>query len=57
VENQDLWRALLDALREHEYSFIKVKGHSDNSFNNRCDELARLAIKQNAAEAPKEPKN
>jgi ribonuclease HI len=57
VENQDLWRALLDALREHEYSFIKVKGHSDNSFNNRCDELARLAIKQNVAEAPKEPNN
>lgn len=46
VENQDLWRALLDALQEHDYAFIKVKGHSDNSFNNRCDELARLAIKQ-----------
>ena len=25
--------------------FIKVKGHSDNEFNNRCDELARSAIK------------
>lgn len=46
VENQDLWRALLDALKEHDYTFIKVKGHSDNQFNNRCDELARLAIKQ-----------
>lgn len=46
VENQDLWRALLAALKEHDYTFIKVKGHSDNQFNNRCDELARLAIKQ-----------
>ena len=25
--------------------FIKVKGHSDNEYNNRCDELARTAIK------------
>ena len=24
--------------------FIKVKGHSDNEYNNRCDELARMAI-------------
>ena len=26
-------------------TFIKVKGHSDNQYNNRCDELARNAIK------------
>ena len=24
---------------------VKVKGHSDNEYNNRCDELARNAIK------------
>ncbi|MCE5189267.1 MAG: ribonuclease HI [Eubacteriales bacterium] len=46
VENQDLWLVLLDMLRIHEFTFIKVKGHSDNPLNNRCDELARLAIKQ-----------
>ena len=46
VENQDLWRELLNVLSKHNYEFIKVKGHSDNPFNNRCDELARLAIKQ-----------
>jgi ribonuclease HI len=46
VENQDLWLALLDCLKPHSSKFVKVKGHSDNSFNNRCDELARLAIKQ-----------
>lgn len=28
----------------HQVAFIKVKGHSDNEFNNRCDELARGAI-------------
>jgi len=47
VENQDLWRELLSALQLHAYRFVKVKGHSDNPHNNRCDELARLAIKQN----------
>ncbi|MGI5824315.1 MAG: ribonuclease HI, partial [Bacillota bacterium] len=26
---------------------IKVKGHSDNEENNRCDELARKAISDN----------
>lgn len=51
VENQDLWRELLDALDSQDYKFIKVKGHSDNPLNNRCDELARLAIKQALAGA------
>lgn len=46
VENQDLWRDLLAVLKKHSYSFVKVKGHADNPHNNRCDELARLAIKQ-----------
>jgi ribonuclease HI len=48
VENQDLWRALLDVLQPHDYRFVKVKGHSDNPLNNRCDELARIAIRQAA---------
>ena len=46
VENQDLWRELLSVLSKHTYQFVKVKGHSNNPYNNRCDELARLAIKQ-----------
>ena len=46
VENQDLWLALLEVLRPHTFVFVKVKGHADNPLNNRCDELARLAIKQ-----------
>ena len=50
VENQDLWLALLDALKPHSVQFIKVKGHSDNPFNNRCDELARNAVKQALAQ-------
>lgn len=48
VENQDLWRLLLLTIhkREHKVTFQKVKGHSDHPENNRCDALAREAIKQ-----------
>lgn len=45
VKNVDLWRALLIEVSKHDISWIKVKGHSDNEYNNRCDELARKAIK------------
>ncbi|HEY3367554.1 MAG TPA: ribonuclease HI [Symbiobacteriaceae bacterium] len=44
VENQDLWRELLQAQALHQMEWLKVKGHADNPYNNRCDELARQAI-------------
>ena len=44
VENQDLWRALDRLNTLHRVEWIKVKGHSDNAYNNRCDTLARGAI-------------
>ena len=44
VKNQDLWQALLMETSKHQVTFIKVKGHSDNEYNNRCDELARKEI-------------
>ena len=40
VANSDLWKELLDLLSKHEYTFIKVKGHADNEYNNRCDRLS-----------------
>lgn len=40
VANIDLWQELLSLTNTHVVSFIKVKGHADNEFNNRCDELA-----------------
>lgn len=46
VENQDLWKALLAEMNRHQVKFDKVKGHSDNKWNNRCDELAREAIRR-----------
>ena len=45
VKNKELWQELYELTKVHEVEFIKVKGHSDNEFNNRCDELARNAIK------------
>ena len=46
VENMDLWKLLLQIikLKKHEVTFHKVKGHADNPWNNRCDELATSAI-------------
>ena len=45
VKNKELWQMLDELTHMHQVSFIKVKGHADNEFNNRCDELARNAIK------------
>lgn len=44
VKNKELWQELYDLTKTHEVTFIKVKGHSDNEYNNRCDEMARKAI-------------
>ncbi len=46
VLNVDLWEELYRLTRIHEVTFYKVKGHADNEYNNRCDELARQAISE-----------
>ena len=40
VLNIELWQRLIDLTSYHNVEFIKVKGHADNKYNNRCDELA-----------------
>ena len=40
VPNKDLWLRLLDLLSVHQVTFIWVKGHASNEYNNRCDKLA-----------------
>ena len=40
VKNIDLWIKLLELVKMHNVNFIKVKGHADNEFNNRCDKIA-----------------
>ena len=46
VKNKELWQELYDLVKKYNAKFIKVKGHSDNIYNNRCDELARSEIKK-----------
>ena len=45
LKNPDLWQELDRLLAIHSVSFHWVKGHADNEWNNRCDALAREAIK------------
>ncbi len=40
VKNPDLWQKLLSLLNTHSVTFVWVKGHAENPYNNRCDELA-----------------
>lgn len=42
-KNKDLWLLYADLASHHRIKFIWVKGHADNKFNNRCDELATTA--------------
>jgi len=46
VINQDLWQRLSELSEIHQITWIKVKGHSDNEFNNRCDQMAVEAAAQ-----------
>jgi len=45
LRNSDLWRELYRLNRIHDITWIHVRGHSDNEFNNICDSLAREAIR------------
>ncbi|NLB52734.1 MAG: ribonuclease HI [Syntrophomonadaceae bacterium] len=45
VANQDLWKELLDLTSRNRVTMKKVKGHAGDEYNERCDQLARQAIK------------
>lgn len=44
VKNRELWEELDRLSKIHTITWVKVKGHADNKYNNRCDELARSEI-------------
>lgn len=44
--NPDLWAELLDLVEDLNITFKWVKGHAGNPMNERCDELAVAAAKQ-----------
>ena len=46
VENRDLWEALLRERARHRITWIKVKGHADNEFNNLVDAAAVDAMQK-----------
>ncbi len=50
VKNADLWKMLLIEVNRHSVKFVKVKGHADNAYNNRCDKLATGEIARIKAE-------
>jgi len=39
-KNQDLWMRFLQIYPKHKVNFIWIKGHNDNPWNERCDQLA-----------------
>jgi len=47
-KNQDLWIRFLEQYRRHNITLIWLKGHNNNTENERCDILAVNASKQNA---------
>ena len=50
IQNQDLWKELIDLCNVHDVKFVKVKGHSDDELNNLCDKLATGEIAKHKSE-------
>lgn len=48
--NPDLWIRFLPLYRKFRPKFVWVKGHANNFYNNRCDELAVAASKNKVLE-------
>lgn len=44
VKNKDLWERLIAISKQHDITINWVKGHSNDMYNNRCDELANEAM-------------
>jgi ribonuclease HI len=46
-KNKDLWMHYHHLSQNHTIRFVWVKGHANNPYNNRCDELATQAADGN----------
>ena len=46
VLNRDLWETLVKLCQDHDVEWQWIKGHAGHKENERCDELARMAIKR-----------
>ena len=52
VKNQDLWKALDEALDRHQIAWQWVKGHATHEDNNRVDQLANDAARSQPGNSP-----
>lgn len=43
AKNPDLWARMLELSQVHTIEWVWVKGHANNEYNNRCDQLAVAA--------------
>jgi len=55
AENADLWAQLLKLCELHTVEFHWVRGHSGNTYNERCDELAKNAALDTSKHAKDTP--
>ncbi len=46
VLNQDLWQQLDEQVNRHKTVWVWTKGHAAHEDNNRCDELATMAARE-----------
>ena len=44
VKNIDLWENLISLLKNFNYTFIWVKGHAGNKYNEMCDKLCNIEM-------------
>jgi len=51
VVNQDLWKALDEQNERHNTQWSWTKGHASHADNNRCDELATAAAREQSSSA------
>jgi ribonuclease HI len=42
-KNKDLWMRFYELSKKHNIKFVWVRGHAENTYNNRCDVLATSA--------------
>lgn len=46
VLNRDLWEQLLSLSHLHDIRWVWIKGHNEHAENERCDKLARYALRK-----------
>ena len=49
VVNQDLWQELDEQANRHNVTWTWTKGHANHADNNRCDELATRAAREQSS--------